>query len=134
MTKKGRTETLVNKTICAALLTLVCVLALAGCNRNQNANAPSRVLSEFERDLVTVKNGGFGHIYVFARKDGQALQADDKSYLKAHPPDDVNSMWLLSDKERRVILGTNTDFTPDNLGALIKRFNVEDYTHWSPPR
>ena len=134
MMKKERTKTLVNKLICATALTSVCVLALAGCNSTRNANAPARPLSEFERDLVTVKNGGFGHIYVFARKDGQSFQADDKSYLKAHPPDDVNSMWLLSDGERRVILGTNTDFTPDNLGALIKRFSVEDYTHWSPPR
>jgi hypothetical protein len=132
MTRKGRTKT-VRKLICTALA-LACTLALVGCSRGRNANAPSRVLTEFERDLVTVKNGGFGHIYVFARKDGQAMAADDKSFLKAHPPDDVNSMWLLSDAERRVILGTNTDFTPDNLGALVKRFNVEDYTHWSPPR
>jgi hypothetical protein len=134
MTEKERTTAVVNKLIYAAALTLTCALALVGCNKGHNANAPARPLSEFERDLVTVKNGGFGHIYVFARKDGQALQADDKSYLKAHPPDDVNSMWLLSDQERRVILGTNTDFTPENLGALTKRFNVEDYTHWSPPR
>src|SRR5919202_46038 len=114
MTKKGRGRG-VNESIRAALA-LACAL------------------TEFERDLVTVKNGGFGHIYVFARRDGQAFAADDKSYLKAHQPDDVNSMWLLSDQERRVILGTNTDFTPDNLSALTKRFNVEDYTHWSPPR
>ena len=124
---------MVSKLIRPAVIALACVFALSACAR-QSRNAPSRALTEFERDLVTVKNGGFGHIYVFARKDGQAFAAADKSFLKAHQPDDVNSMWLLSDVERRVILGTNTDFTPDNLGALTKRFNVEDYTHWSPPR
>ena len=131
--------TAVNKVIRAAAraslyaLALTCAVALSACGA-RNTNKPARALTEFERDLVTVRNGGFGHIYVFTRKDAQAWQADDKSFLKAHQPDDVNSMWLLSDQERRVILGTNTDFTPDNLSALTKRFNVEDYTHWSPPR
>ncbi|HYX41568.1 MAG TPA: hypothetical protein VE821_07715, partial [Pyrinomonadaceae bacterium] len=68
------------------------------------------------------------HTYVFARKDGQPLQADDKSFLKAHAPDDVNSMWILTDIERRVIVGTNVDFTPENMNALGKRFAVEDDT------
>jgi hypothetical protein len=134
MTQKRERTAVSNRSLRAALVALTCALALAGCAGSRNANAPARPLSEFERDLVTVKNGGFGHIYVFARRDGQAFASDDKSFLKAHQPDDVNSMWLLSDAERRVVLGTNTDFTPDNLGALVKRFNVEDYTHWSPPR
>lgn len=121
------------KIVPAAALALGLALALGGCNRAGHKQA-GRPLTEFERDLVTVKNGGFAHIYVFARQDGQAMRGDDKSFLKAHPPDDVNSMWLLTDQERRVILGTNTDFTAENLGALTKRFAVEDYTHWSPPR
>jgi hypothetical protein len=115
------------------VLVLLCALALGGCNRAE-PKQPSRQLTEFERDMVTVKNGGFTHVYVFTRKDGQSLQADDKAFLKQHPPDDVNSMWLLTDREHRVILGTNVDFTPENLGALTKRFTAEDYTNWSPPR
>ena len=119
--------------IALAALALGCALALAGCDRAEHKQ-PSRPLTEFERDMVTVKNGGFGHVYVFARKDGQAMQADDKSFLKAHPPDDVNSMWLLTDQERRVILGTNVDFTAANMSAVTQRFKVEDYTNWQPPR
>ena len=119
--------------IALAAVAFGCALALAGCGGAEHKQ-PSRPLTEFERDMVTVKNGGFGHVYVFARKDGQGLGAADKSFLKAHPPDDVNSMWLLTDQERRVILGTNVDFTPENLGALAKRFTVEDYTNWRPPR
>jgi hypothetical protein len=114
-------------------LALTCALVLGGCNRAEHKQA-SRPLTEFERDMVTVKNGGFAHVYVFARRDNQSLPADDKAFLKAHPPDDVNSMWLLTDGERRVILGTNVNFTPENLDALTKRFAVEDYTNWSPPR
>jgi hypothetical protein len=117
----------------AALLALAGVLVLGGCNQAEQKQA-RRQLTEFERDMVTVKNGGFAHVYVFARKDGQSLQTDDKAFLKQHPPDDVNSMWLLTDGARRVILGTNVDFTPENLGALTKRFTAEDYTNWSPPR
>ena len=132
MTGKGRREP-VTKMVHGAALALACALALGGCNRAEHRQ-PSRPLTEFERDMVTVKNGGFAHVYVFARKDAQGFAADDKSFLKAHPPDDVNSMWLLTDQERRVILGTNVDFTAENLGALAKRFTVEDYTNWSPPR
>ena len=121
------------KKIALAFAALGCALALAGCDRAGQKEA-RRPLTEFERDMVTVKNGGFAHVYVFARKDGQGLGADDKSFLKAHPPDDVNSMWLLTDQERRVILGTNVDFTAANLGALTGRFKVEDYTNWQPPR
>jgi hypothetical protein len=110
-------------------LAFVYVLALAplaGCN---NANKqPPKPRTEFERDLISVKNGGFAHIYVFARKDGQSMQADDKSFLKAHAPDDVNSTWYLTDSERRVIVGTNVDFTPEHMNALVKRFAVDDYT------
>jgi hypothetical protein len=123
----------VTKLVQAALVALCCALTLSGCNRVAH-DQPSRPLTEFERDMVTVKNGGFAHIYVFARKDGQGLQADDKSFLKQHPPDDVNSMWLLTDAERRVILGTNTDFTAENLGALAKRFTIEDDTNWVAPK
>ncbi|MFL6211102.1 MAG: hypothetical protein ACJ74W_19795 [Pyrinomonadaceae bacterium] len=123
----------VTKSVLVWLCVLGGALGLGGCNRAEQKQA-RRQLTEFERDMVTVKNGGFAHVYVFARKDGQSLQTDDKSFLKAHPPDDVNSMWLLTDSERRVILGTNVDFTPENLGALTKRFTAEDYTNWSPPR
>jgi hypothetical protein len=120
----------VNKIFRAATLAFTLALAcglFGGCKRA--ADKPARPpLSEFERSMVTVRNGGFAHIYVFTRKDGQTLQADDKSFLKAHPPDDVNSMWLLTDAERRVILGTYTDLTPADKDALTKRFTVEDYT------
>ena len=100
--------------------------AFAGCESASHKQPPPR--TEFERDLISVKSGGYAHIYVFARKDGQTMQADDKSFLKAHAPADVNSTWYLTDSERRVIVGTNVDFTPENMSALTKRFAVEDYT------
>ncbi len=123
----------INRAALLAHLGLLMLALLAGCNSSPSKQ-PSRALTEFERDMVTVKNGGFAHTYVFARKDAQALQPDDKTFIKAHPPDDVNSMWLLTDAERRVILGTNVNFTPENLRALTERFNVEDYTGWVAPK
>ena len=110
-------------------LAFACALVLAplgGCNNA--SKQPPKPRTEFERDMISVRNGGYAHLYVFARKDGQAMQADDKSFLKAHAPEDVNSTWYLTDSERRVIVGTNVDFTTENMNALVKRFNVEDYT------
>src|ERR1041384_3770404 len=95
------------------------LLCVGGCQSARH-NQPPR--TEFERDLISVRSGGYGHIYVFARKDGQTMQADDKSFLKAHQPADVNSTWYLTNSERRVIVGTNVDFTPENMNALVKRF------------
>jgi hypothetical protein len=109
-------------------LWLVFFSALAACAGCQSASHNQLPRTEFERDMITVKNGGFAHIYVFARKDGQPLQSDDKSFLKAHAPADVNSMWILTDSEHRVIVGTNVDFTPENMNALTKRFASEDDT------
>jgi hypothetical protein len=109
-------------------LWLVFCCALAACAGCQSASHNQPPRTEFERDMITVKNGGFAHIYVFARKDGQPLQSDDKSFLKAHAPADVNSMWILTDSEHRVIVGTNVDFTPENMNALTKRFASEDDT------
>lgn len=115
----------------ALLLTIaVIVFALGGCQRssvqsNANANRPSQ--SPFEKDLDYVRNGQFTHIYVFARKDGGQLQADDITYLKTNSPAQTN-MWLKTDDGRRAIAGSNFDFKPEHLDALSKRFNIEDYS------
>ena len=111
-------------------LLCVCALALAfsaGCNRagKSNANAPK---SDFERKLATVRRGQYVKIYVVRRKDGEPLQADDKAYLRANTPMETG-MWVLTDDGRTAIAGANFEFEQKHLGALDKRFTVEDYTN-----
>ena len=80
----------------------------------------------FEQDVQYVRDGQFTYIMVFSRKDGGVFDKDDVSYLKANSPAQTNQ-WVKTDEGRRVIAGTNFEFTPENLDALRQRFNVEDY-------
>jgi hypothetical protein len=107
---------------------LVVVLFSVGCNRAgtqvSNARAPK---SDFERKLDTVRRGQYVKIYVIRRTDGEPLQADDKTYLRANTPMETG-MWVVTDDNRTAIAGANYDFEPKHLDALNKRFTVEDYT------
>ncbi len=74
-----------------------------------------------------MRDGQFSYMYVFARQDNGPLDKDDVAYLKENAPKETN-MWVRTDDGRRVIAGTNFEFKPENLDALRKRFNVEDYS------
>ncbi|MGH9941916.1 MAG: hypothetical protein ACRD9R_06105 [Pyrinomonadaceae bacterium] len=110
---------------------LVALLLTGGCSRagsdtNDNA-APPRQLTEFERDLAYVRKGQFVRVLVFKRKDGEPFAAEDKKYLKENSPEQTN-MWLSTEGDRRIIAGTNFAFEPKHLEALLKRFDIEDFT------
>ncbi len=91
--------------------------------QSQSASTPQQ--SEFERDLDFIRKGRFKHVYVFARKDRGALNKEDADVLRAN----VKIVDLVTtDQGRRAIAGTNFDLTPENMSALLKRFNVEDYS------
>jgi hypothetical protein len=38
------------------------------------------------------------------------------------------TMRILTDADRRLIVGTNFEFKPEHLAALNQRFKLEDYT------
>jgi hypothetical protein len=89
----------------------------------RGANKPSA----FERDLASVQRNNYRKVYVISRPDGAALNADDKSYLKTNMPIET-TMRILTDEDRRLIVGTNFDLKPEHLDALNRRFRIEDYT------
>jgi hypothetical protein len=102
--------------------------ALGGCNRSGNNSAAQNKPSAFEKDLASVRRNNFQKVYVISRPDGGALNADDKAFLKTNMPLET-TMRILTDEDRRVIVGTNFDFKPEHTDALNKRFKVEDYTN-----
>ncbi|MBA3321277.1 MAG: hypothetical protein H0T45_07495 [Pyrinomonadaceae bacterium] len=116
----------------APTLSLAFVFALTNACRQSGppadeSAAPPRQLTEFEQDLNYARKGQFTHVYVFARKDGQKFQPEDNAYLKANSPEQTN-MWIATEQGRRVIAGTNFDFTPEHVAALEQRFTIEDFT------
>ena len=137
--RKVRVKIVRGKTIRPSDTFLIILLSIAtifsGCNRagsksgnNPPASAsPRKPLTPFERDLEYVRKGQFKHIYVIARPDNGVLGKDDIAYLKENTPRETNQ-WVSTDENRRVIAGTNFEFTPENFDALRQRFNVEDYS------
>jgi hypothetical protein len=90
---------------------------------------PAAPKTSFEQDLQYVKDGRFSYVFVFRRKDGAALDADDIAYLKSNSPPQTN-MWAVDQtgNKKYVVAGSNFEFTADNMAALQKRFNIEDYS------
>ena len=116
------------------------VLLFAGCGGSapKNANSSSTPSetptavpsptpqSEFEKDLQFIRNGGYTYIYIISRKDGKPLEPTDSDFLRKNAPQIVD--WARTDGGKKVIAGTNFNLEEGNLGALKKRYNVEDYS------
>lgn len=112
------------------LLTLpgaACVNKSLLANKNNSAATPEIPLSDYERDLQTMKTANFDYIFVFRRRDGNAFDGDDKKYVKTNSPGGTNR-FVLTDSDRAVIAGSRYAFSPENLAALRNRFAVEDFS------
>ena len=83
--------------------------------------APVRI----EDDIAAMKTADFSFIYIFRRKDGGPLDADDRSYLSATIPSEMNRRKI-SDEGRAVIIGSNFRIPPDILNVLKERFAFEN--------
>ncbi len=113
--------------IISASLNFACVnQSLLKDNKNV-AIVEENNVSEYDRDLETMKTANFDYIFAFRRKDGNAFDTDDKKYLRANTPPGTNR--FVSTKEGRAfIAGSRYAFSPENIAALRNRFLVEDYS------
>lgn len=123
-----------------ALFTLVIALMAFGCGPNKriiesgrenppldraNANL-ERPERSFETDLNAMRTADFYFIYVFRRRDGGTIDADDKRFLAANLAD-VNRREL-SDEGRALITGSNFLLPENMLANLKERFVFEDHS------
>ncbi|HEX8145102.1 MAG TPA: hypothetical protein VF553_21230 [Pyrinomonadaceae bacterium] len=122
-------------TLCALLLATGLLCGCRRANTGSPAGSPSQAQAapsprtDFEEKLQYVRDGQFNHIYVFTRKDGGAFDRDDVEYLTANSPvGEKTNMRVKTDDGRRVVIGTNFEYTQENFDTLGKRFNIEDYT------
>lgn len=84
-------------------------------------------LSSFQRDLQTMRDANFEYVFVFRRKDGGALDTEDKRYLKANSPAATNR-FILTDENKAVMAGSSYKFEPENLEKLQQRFVIENFS------
>lgn len=90
-------------------------------------NSSATPVNAFESDLQSMRNANFDFIYVFRRKDGGKMTAEDKKFAKQNSPADTNR-FIISEEERAIIAGSNTRFAPANLEALKSGFVVADFS------
>jgi len=101
--------------------------------RKTNSSAPATNATSsaeinaaaLENDLQTMRNADFDFVYVFRRKDGGALDGEDKKFLRANSPAATNR-FVLSDGNRAAIAGSSFRFEPQNLEKLGERFTIEN--------
>lgn len=119
-------------------LILVSVAFMAACGPNRRimdsakptpappaANATP--MSELERDLQTMRTADFNFVHVFRRNDGAELDAEDKKFMNANMPAEINRR-VISDRGRALITGSNFRFPAENFKNLTERFSFEDFS------
>ena len=74
-----------------------------------------------------MKTADFSFIYIFRRKDGRELDADDRSYLGVTIPSEMNRRKI-SDGGRAVIVGSNFRIPAEIMNILKERFAFEDHS------
>jgi hypothetical protein len=122
-------------------LLLLSLIALASaCSPNQrilnSANErppePSSIRTEgtsppasIETDIIAMKTADFNFIYIFRRKDGSQLDADDRAFMNANLPYEINRKKI-SDGGKALVIGSNFRMPPENFKSMKERFTFED--------
>ena len=99
----------------------------SGRDASPQANAGSKK-TPFARELESMRDADFKFIYVLRRKDGAAIDAEDRGVIKLQTAD--ANRRLSADDDKAFIIGSNVQIPPQNMIALYNRFAVENY---SPP-
>lgn len=104
----------------------------ASASKSSSANSAASPTAEdntesLEADLQTMRNADFDFVYVFRRKDGGALDGEDKKYLRANAPAATNR-FILSDGNRAAIAGSSYRFGWENLAKLGEHFAIENFS------
>jgi len=125
----GRTRFAVNVVFLSTLLGFACTPRSFEKPNVAAAPTPSTVeekQASFQNELEKMKTADLQYIFVFRRKDGGAMDSEDKKYLKTNLP--FNNRAVLADEDKAVVVGSNYKFPPENLEVLRLRFNVEDFS------
>lgn len=87
----------------------------------EGSPAPNTV----DDDIRAMRSAGFKFIVVIRRRDGGAMDAEDRAVINANSPPDANRRKL-AEEGRAVIIGTNFPFYPGSIANLAERFALEN--------
>jgi hypothetical protein len=120
------------------LASVLAVLVCGGCANQQilrsaatptpdPAAAAATPLSALEQEVKAMRTADFNFIYVFRRKDGTPLDAEDKKTASENIPPEINRRKVI-EEGKAVIIGSNYRLPPENYKVMSSRFAVEDYS------
>lgn len=119
------------RSILLASAIAACLLFFFACKPPESANnaaaPPEREMTDFEREIKSLKTADFDYIFVFRRKDGGEMTAEDKRFIKDKAHFATNRFTLSTD-EKAVFAGSNFAFEEEDLNALKERFAFEDFS------
>ena len=103
-------------------------------NTETNRTAETRttpVPSSLEKDIESMRTADFIFIYVIKRKDGAALDAEDKKFAGAVIPDEMNRRTV-ADEGRVILIGSNFRMPDESRKLIEERFLFEDLSRELP--
>ena len=83
--------------------------------------------AKIEDDIAAMQTADFNFVYVFRRTDGGEIDADDRAFMSANIPYEINRKKI-SDSGRALVIGSNFRLPAENFKALRERFAFEDYS------
>jgi len=120
--------------LASVLAALVCggcanqqILRSAATPTPDPAAAAATPLNALEQEINAMRTADFNFIYIFRRKDGAALDPEDKKTASANIPPEINRRKVIEDG-RAVIIGSNYRLPPENYKVMSSRFAVEDHS------
>ena len=110
-----------------ALILVIVSFGACGVSGDDEKSNSRPQLTDFEREIKSLKIADFDYIFVFTRRDGAKHTAEDKRFIKemSHP---FTNRFTQSEDETMVFAGSNFEFDDGNLAALKDRFEVLDFS------
>ena len=94
-------------------------------NQEANRAAATPVQKTIEQDIESMRTADFIFIYVLRRKDGGALDSEDKQFASSVIPGQMNRRTVSTDG-KAILIGSNFRMPQQERKLIEERFALED--------
>lgn len=93
--------------------------------KESKTSSTPRPSSTIEEDISGMKVAGIDNIFVLRRNDGGAFDPQDKDFLRASVPAEINRV-VSSDDGKAFIIGSTYIIPDENIATWKSRFKVQN--------
>ena len=90
-------------------------------------STPEPKITSLEEDIAEMRAAGIDNIFTIRRKDGGAFDGEDRRFLRANIPVEVNRV-VSSDNGRAFIVGSTFIIPQEKVDAWKSRFEIRNRT------